>query len=77
MFSVKWLQRDKEGEPVEVENSIFTDLDNVVSFCRETLSGMKMRHIARPPDGFVVVDSDGREVRRWFGSNSPDDAIPS
>ena len=77
MFSVKWLQRDKESEPVEVENSVFTDLDNVVSFCRATLLGMKLRHIARSPDGFIVVDSDGRELRRWFGSRNPDDVIPS
>ena len=69
MFSVKWLQRDKEGEPVEVENSVLTDLDRVVAFCQEALVGMRLRHIARPPDGFVVVDDDGKELRRWFGSS--------
>jgi hypothetical protein len=29
---------------------------------------MRLRHIARPPDGFLVVDDDGKEVRRWFGA---------
>jgi hypothetical protein len=76
MFRVKWLERDKH-EPVEVENSIFTDLDNVVSFCQFALSSMRLRHTARPPDGFVVVDDDGKEVRQWFGSWRPDDALPS
>jgi hypothetical protein len=31
MFSVKWLERGNESAPVEVENSILTDLDKVVS----------------------------------------------
>jgi hypothetical protein len=31
MFSVKWFERGKESNPVEVENSILTDLDRVVS----------------------------------------------
>ena len=74
MFSVKWFEHGK-SDPVEVENSILTDLDRVVSFCQEALLGMRLRHIARPPDGFVVVDDDGREVRRWFGLHHPDEAI--
>jgi hypothetical protein len=28
---------------------------------------MRLRHIATPPDGFIVSDVDGRELRRWFG----------
>jgi hypothetical protein len=31
MFSVKWLERSKESNPVEFENSILTELDRVVS----------------------------------------------
>jgi hypothetical protein len=73
MFSVKWVERGKESDPVEVENSILTDLDRVVSSSQEGLVGMRLRHIARPPDGFIVVDSDGREVRRWFAAR-PDEA---
>jgi hypothetical protein len=67
-------ERGKEDEPVEVENSILTDLERVVSF-REALYGMKLKHIGRPPDGFIVVDSDGKEVRRWFGSTGPNPEV--
>jgi hypothetical protein len=70
MFSVKWVERGKESDPVEVENSILTDLDRVVSSSQEGLVGMRLRHIARPPDGFLVVDNDGREVRRWFAARA-------
>lgn len=68
MYSMKWVERGKEGEPVEVENSILTDLDRIVASGQEALVGMRLRHIARPPDGFLVVDDDGKEVRRWFGA---------
>jgi hypothetical protein len=72
MFSVKWVVRDKESDPVEVENSILTDLDRVVASSQEGLVGMRLRHIARPPDGFIVTDNDGKEVRRWFAKR-PDE----
>jgi|HubBroStandDraft_6_1064221.scaffolds.fasta_scaffold1027592_1 hypothetical protein len=64
MFSVKWFERGKESNPVEVENSILTDLDRVVSSSQGGLLGMRLRHIAKPPDGFIVVDDNGNEVRR-------------
>jgi hypothetical protein len=64
MFSVKWFERGKESNPVEVENSILTDLDRVVSSSQGGLLGMRLRHIAKPPNGFIVVDDNGNEVRR-------------
>jgi hypothetical protein len=64
MFSVKWFERGKESNPVEVENSILTDLDRVVSSSQGGLLGMRLRHIAKPPDGFIVVEDNGNEVRR-------------
>jgi hypothetical protein len=70
MFSVRWLESGKESDPVEVENSIFTDLDKVVSFGKGEFFGMRSRHIARPPNGFVVVDAEGKEVSRWFASEA-------
>jgi hypothetical protein len=76
MFSVKWFERGKEEEPVEVENSILTDLDRIVVFCKDAFYAMRLRHIARPPDGFIVVDDDGKELRRWPGSARQDGAIP-
>jgi hypothetical protein len=71
MFSVKWLEHGKESNPVEVENSILTDLDKVVSSSQGGLLGMRLRHIAKPPDGFIVVDDNGDEVRRWFAARTP------
>jgi hypothetical protein len=71
MFSVKWLERGRESDPVEVENSILTDLDKVVSSSQGGLLGMRLRHIAKPPDGFIVVDDNGSEVRRWFAAPDP------
>jgi hypothetical protein len=67
MFSVKWVAHHKEAQPIAVENSVFTDLDKIVASCKEDLYGMRLRHIATPPDGFIVCDVDGRELRRWFG----------
>jgi hypothetical protein len=66
MFSVKWLEHGNEDKPIEVVNSILTDLNDVVSSSQAEFEGMRLRHIVTPPDGFVVVDDDGREVRRWF-----------
>ena len=65
MFSVKWIEKGKESEPVEVESSILIDLERVFCLAKDGLEGMRMRHIARPPDGFIV-DRDGEEVRRWY-----------
>jgi hypothetical protein len=73
MFSVKWLERSKESNPVEFENSILTELDRVVSSSQGGggLLGIRLRHIAKPPDGFIVVDDNGNEVRRWFAAPAP------
>jgi len=71
MFTVKWVTRQNENQPVEIESSVFTDLDKVVASCREALYGMRLRHIALPPDGFIIADADAKELRRWFGSYMP------
>jgi hypothetical protein len=71
MFSVKWGTRQNENQPIETESSVFTDLDQLVASCREALYGMRLRHIALPPDGFIISDADGKELRRWFGSYMP------
>jgi hypothetical protein len=57
-----------QGSPADRgRSSVFTDLDKIVASCKEDLYGMRLRHIATPPDGFIVCDVDGRELRRWFG----------
>jgi hypothetical protein len=71
MFRVKWIERGKDSDPVEVENSILTDLDKVIASAKDGILGMRLRHIARPPDGFIVADSDGKEVSRWVEPKPP------
>jgi hypothetical protein len=67
MFTVKWIVRHRENNPVHVEESVLTDLDNIVDGCKERVYGMRLKYITSPPDGFVVFDERGREVRRWLG----------
>jgi hypothetical protein len=71
MFSVKWVSRQNESQPIEIEHSVFTDLDKVVASCKEALYGKRLSHHALPPDGFIVADADGKELERWFGSYMP------
>ena len=71
MFVVKWVMRFDDKNPVEVEESILTDLDEVVSSSKDRLYGMRLRFTTSPPDGFVVSDENGRELRRWFGPIPP------
>jgi hypothetical protein len=70
MFSVKWLKSGKEAEMGDVENSTLTDLDNIVSFYRGRLYSKRLGNLDDQPDGFVVVDDTGDEVRRWFETPS-------
>ena len=74
MFIVKWFRSGDETNPVWVENSLLTDLDTVVSFCQEAHAQMRLKHPAMPPDGFIVADADGVELRRWFGTQSEADS---
>jgi len=71
MFSVKWVTHRHETQPVEFENSRLMDLDEVVRSCRARLSDMRREYPGTPPDGFLVFDSTGDEVRRWFESPRP------
>ena len=76
MYCVKWIQRGRESEPVAIDESIHTDLDRIVYSCKDALYGVRLRHFARPPDGFIVVDDEGLEVRRWLGSTSSNADAP-
>ncbi len=71
MFVVKWFLRFDDSKPLAVEESIHTDLDEIVASSKERLYGMRLRYVTTPPDGFVVCDEDGRELRRWFGPLAP------
>ena len=70
-FIVKWVVHQYESLPLEVENDIAHDLDEIVSSRRERFVEMKLKYPKAPPDGFLVFDGDGIEVRRWFQSARP------
>jgi hypothetical protein len=68
MFEVKWVKHRYERLPVEAETSYHDDLDAVVASCLKKLPEIRQKHPMNPPDGFLVFDEAGHEVRRWFGA---------
>jgi len=62
---VKWFS-NASPDPVEIERTVLDDPDEIVSSCRERLSIMRRYERPNAPDGFVVVNGAGAEVRRWF-----------
>ncbi len=72
-FSVKWVVHRYETLPVEVEMDVLQNLDELVESCRGRTSDMRLKYPNTPPDGFLVFDSAGNEVRRWFESARPKD----
>lgn len=76
MFKVKWITRFNDHRPIAIEDSILIDVDKVFTSCRERLYGKRFERFGVPPDGFVICDEDGKELRRWLASEiEPDDAI--
>jgi hypothetical protein len=71
MFSVHWVARDKETEPVLIEEGFLTSLDKVASACKRRISVLRSDNPGAPPDGFIVLDSDGTVVHRWFEPLEP------
>ena len=76
MFTIKWIIRHNDHQPIHVEESALTDLDRIVEAAQRQVYGMRMKHSASPPDGFVVLDQDGREIRRWLDPLSPSPKPP-
>jgi hypothetical protein len=68
MYSVKWVRRENEPQPILIESNFLQALDKVMSSCRRRLPAMRLDHPESSPDGFIVLSSDGEEVRRLFGS---------
>lgn len=64
MLTVKWVQRSAEDPPIEVERSIFTNIEKVFAFSKSQLQSKPWR-VFNPPDGFIICNEDGRELRRW------------
>jgi hypothetical protein len=71
MYAIKWVMHRYETQPVVVENSAVADLDALVLSCQWRLSEMREKYPLNQPDGFLVFDEAGNELRRWFGSERP------
>jgi hypothetical protein len=71
MFTVRWVAHGHEDEPAENEKDVLYKLDKVVESCQRRLPTMRAKYPHSPPDGFIVIDQEGVEVRRWFGSGTP------
>jgi hypothetical protein len=71
MFTVKWVVRGKEAEPIKSEGFKVQGADTVVAACRYRLAAMRLGYPDRPPDGFIVLDASGKEVARWFDVRPP------
>jgi hypothetical protein len=70
-FSVSWVVHRYETLPVAIEDCAGQDLDKVVESCKARFPEMRGKHPNTPPDGFLVFDGAGAEVRRWFQSGRP------
>ena len=70
MFCIKWVVHHPEAQPIDVENSD-QDLNTIVESCRSRFFDMICKHPSAPPDGFLIFDREGNEVRRWFESVRP------
>jgi len=76
VFKVKWIVRFQEVSPIEVEDGAHADLDELVAFCQSQLFVKRLSHVSNPPDGFLVCDEKGKELRRWIVAPiAPTDAI--
>jgi hypothetical protein len=61
MFTVNWVVRGKEIEPIE--SGRFSTL---IMACRYRMAMMRLKYPETPPDGFIVIDDSGKEIGRWF-----------
>jgi hypothetical protein len=72
MFRIKWMTHFSEIGMIDTDDSIIeSDLDRLVYSCIEKLRKMRMIASGQQPDGFVISNEEGSEVRRWFDSPSP------
>ena len=70
-FSVSWVVHRYETLPVAIEHCVDEDLDQIVESCRARFPDMRGKYPNTPPDGFLVFNGAGTEVRRWFESPRP------
>jgi hypothetical protein len=70
-FSVSWVVHRYETLPVTIEHCVGEDLYQIVESCRARLPEMRDKYPNTPPDGFLVFNGAGCEMRRWFESARP------
>jgi hypothetical protein len=68
MFRVKWVTHLSEIGIIETDGG---PLDKLAYSCIERLPEMRISPAGIRPDGFLIFNDDGKEVRRWFGTPSP------
>lgn len=61
------------GEVASVEIAVEhdLDLDQLAYLCIRRLPQIRVEPGRLTPDGFLILDSNGKEVRRWFVSAPP------
>jgi hypothetical protein len=70
MFEIKWFVQHKEHRAVSTENTVLESLDEVVAYYQGRFYGGKMMS-EEAPDGFIVCNSQGAELRRWLHQLPP------
>jgi hypothetical protein len=68
MFTVQWVVKGREKEPVEVEEFVVNGREVLLEACQDRLPAMRLKYPKSPPDGFLVFDG-AAEVGHWFGAN--------
>jgi hypothetical protein len=73
MFTVEWVADRGAGAPevLEREMSQSDSLASVIAAARARAGKMKSLHKSNPPDGFLILDSAGKEVSRWIPRGRP------
>jgi len=71
MFRIEWMTHLSAIGMIETDNGIDRDLDELVYSCIDRLPKMRMKPSGAQPDGFLIFNDEGIEVRRWFNSPAP------
>jgi hypothetical protein len=66
MFTIKWVERGREADPIVTESTGQTNIVKLVATCKHDLYRMRFLYTDTPPDGFIVIDNEGHEAQRWF-----------
>jgi hypothetical protein len=61
----------KEAEPLESEGFHVHNADTLVAACGYRMVLIRRKYPETPPDGFIIFDHHGKEVRRWFDLAMP------